>query len=501
MRITLNGIENFSNIITFTGVPTILTVQDTGNTSYGWTDIKLSATMPETQQDYQININGYTVNAVYNLSSVSGQNFYMMTGTTTEQQLKYIGRSIVKAISNLKKISADFNVYMYNDSSTNSPVIRLKAKTPGKHVQATVTSNLPYVRIQQQQATDTSELGSGRISNTVNLDIYRMPVPNKVGSAFADSGDFVTRLQKNFINGSVSFDLSTIFTSLTDYNSMSEFYIKLYTISDDSQTNEQTLSKIYAVPGYLVNQGKPYIHGFGNVFLMQNVARGQSRTQYNSSLLYLYYPKITLSLLTDSTTSLVTLTITYRNTAGNVIDTAGYNVSTVRSLYTAELELDETKFNQSAYIDVTIPGVGDVRYNVIKPLKATDERECQRIYWTNSYGGTSFMDFTGDRTEQRKTDVAYYQKNIYDYYTSDIAESNRVYDKSVEVTVTLKTHNIMKDGTWQLFDLQNSLNAWTVVNGRKYSVTITDLKISESSTVNGIYTGEITYTYSQGDSF
>ena len=162
------------------------------------------------------------------------------------------------------------------------------------------------------------------------------------------------------------------------------------------------------------------------------------------------------------------------------------------------ISLNQTLLNQSFYIDIVIPGVGTLRYNVIKPLKATDE--IQRVYWTNSYGGISFFDFTGARTETRKTKVDYYQQNLFDYYDKDTAQLNKVYNKDVTITVSLSTHSIEKDGTWQFFDLQNSSNAWTYVNGKKYFITITDLKITESQ-VNDIYTATVEYEYSMGDTF
>ena len=89
---------------------------------------------------------------------------------------------------------------------------------------------------------------------------------------------------------------------------------------------------------------------------------------------------------------------------------------------------------------------------------------------------------------------------MYDYYKSDKVELNKVYDKNVEITVTLNTHNIKKDGQWSLFDLQNSQYAWTVVNGVTYVINVDNLKIEES-TVTGIYTASVDYTYSLGDTF
>ena len=187
------------------------------------------------------------------------------------------------------------------------------------------------------------------------------------------------------------------------------------------------------------------------------------------------------------------------NSANNLYQETTETIFTNNSLDTYTLNLNSTYLANSTYIDVIIPGLNTLRYNVIRPLNATDARDCQRIYWTNSYGGTSFFDFTGERTEQRKTSVDYYEKQLYDYYTSANQERKKVYNKDVDITVTLTTHNIERDGTWQLFDLQNSTNAWTTINGKNYKITVNDLSINESNNVNNIYTGQIRYEYSLAD--
>lgn len=75
-----------------------------------------------------------------------------------------------------------------------------------------------------------------------------------------------------------------------------------------------------------------------------------------------------------------------------------------------------------------------------------------------------------------------------------------VYNKDVTVTVTLKSHLISKDGTWQFYDMQNSVNAWTEVNGTLYSIIINDVSVDETTT-DGIYEAAVKYTYSLADDF
>lgn len=250
----------------------------------------------------------------------------------------------------------------------------------------------------------------------------------------------------------------------------------------------------------MVNQGLNYIN-VPSTQLAQNVYRGTNKPQLNNTVLYVYQPSVQFTLYVpfpNNTAQTANFQVNYINSANVAIKSTTTSIYLTNSMTSPIIPLDQSLLNQSFYIDIVIPDVGTLRYNVIKPLKATDE--IQRVYWTNSYGGVSFFDFTGTRTETRKTKVDYYQQNLFDYYDKDTAQLNKVYNKDVSITVSLSTHSIEKDGTWQFFDLQNSSNAWTYVNGKKYFITITDLKITESQ-VNDIYTATVEYEYSMGDTF
>ena len=169
------------------------------------------------------------------------------------------------------------------------------------------------------------------------------------------------------------------------------------------------------------------------------------------------------------------------------------------SLNHYSVQLNDTWFKEATYIDVSIPDVGTIRYNVIKPINATDSKEAERILWYNEYGGISFMDFVGSRTEVRKEEIEYYQKQNFDFYTADGRENTKVYKKVVPVSVTHKTHNISGDGKYLLFSLQNSSVAWTYRNGVKYYIHIDNLEIKESSNASHIYVATVSYTFSYPD--
>ena len=105
----------------------------------------------------------------------------------------------------------------------------------------------------------------------------------------------------------------------------------------------------------------------------------------------------------------------------------------------AEFQLNVNDLRRAFYVDLTFSDTGNkVRYNVIKPLKMTEY--CQRIYFRNSYGGISFFDFTGQKSETRDLDLMTYEKNIFDYYNDPMNELEKIYDNTVKYSVTLKSH-------------------------------------------------------------
>jgi hypothetical protein len=155
--------------------------------------------------------------------------------------------------------------------------------------------------------------------------------------------------------------------------------------------------------------------------------------------------------------------------------------------------LDSAYFNSAFYIDLSI-GNETIRYNVIKPLKASEK--CHRIYWRNSYGGVSFFDFVGEKTETRDLDVTTYQKNIFGYYDETVNELDKIYDNSIKYNVTLKSHLIEEDGIYVFNDLLQSKNIWTEVNGETYSIIIDSLNVDKVDN-NNTYQSTVKFHFSQ----
>jgi hypothetical protein len=137
------------------------------------------------------------------------------------------------------------------------------------------------------------------------------------------------------------------------------------------------------------------------------------------------------------------------------------------------------------------------RFNVIKPLKATEY--FQRVQWRNEYGGISFFDFTGARSETDNVDIETYEKNIFDYHDIDAFERKRIYRNDYKKSVKLTSHLMEEDGKWIFNSLMKSKKVWTTVNGKVYYIIPKNIEVNEDQNYNNIYTATLTYEYSDND--
>lgn len=504
MKITYNGMTDAKNTVSFTRLPNILKIKENNNGTPASATITISDLSRVTStKEYTLIINGVKLISTLSLVNAGGNKFYLSNSNSDKTIVAY---KLVETLRGLSTLPLNYDITLATASDgTLSPVITIMAKNNGiqfdLNIEGTLIDN-NIATVSFTSGTSSSNLLKGVI-NKVLVEVYQVNNPStqdKIGSTTYQMGTYLTTLTKEAFGEEVSFDLSPLFSAITDYDTLSEVNLYIYIMNDNTLTLAGIMKDIYFTTGYMVNQGEPYLP-IPSTILAQNVSRGTTKSTINNSILYVYQPLIQFTLYVPFTTTAaktINFNVNYINSANVPIKTTTTSYYIVKSMTSPVINLDQELFNRSFYIDIVIPDVGKLRYNVIKPLKATDE--IQRVYWTNSYGGISFFDFTGTRTETRKTKVDYYQQNLFDYYDKDSAQLNKVYNKDVSITVSLSTHSIEKDGTWQFFDLQNSSNAWTYVNGKKYFITITDLKITESQ-VNDIYTATVEYEYSMGDTF
>ena len=274
------------------------------------------------------------------------------------------------------------------------------------------------------------------------------------------------------------------------------YNLKLSYITSDGNYNELgSIGTNYVSQGFMCNQGQKFLRLTSSPIIAMNYSRGNPKTTSNNTSLYVYGNTIPISYYMP-TNGTMAIDIVYRNSAFEELHSDDYNPSFGGSskLKNDTIQLSQQWLSGASYVDIEVEATNEVlRFNVIKPMKAAEYY--QRIVWRNSYGGLSFFDFTGQRSESRSLDTKTYQKNIYDYYTSEVTEMDKVYDNDVEYTVTLKSHVIDVDGTYLFNDLMQSPHVWTIINAVKYAILIDSVSIEETDR-NNIFEVTVKYKYS-----
>ena len=440
MILTYNG---GSPVITFTEIPNIVTLQSDSITG---SKAKLVITINSTidvSKDYFISIN----DQVATLHFISNE-------------FKYAAYYIVQELRNLNL--ANYNIYQDGNS------VIVEAREVGGMYDIKFNTNLT-VSHQNYSGTTSDEFSNG----VINIDLYQQ-------------GDYITTLSKNYYKQKIDFNVSDILKSISRYDYVTPYTLKVYSCVG---TNIRDLGVIEAnsAIGYMVNQGLKYVRTLP--MFAQNVSRGTQTGVLNKTTLYTYLPSIPITIYSNSD---VVINISYLTSNKEVIGTGFYNMSVYNMVGYADIALDSNLFNQAYYVDLSIEGLGTMRYNIIKPIDANIR--CQRVYYHNSYGGVSFFDFTGEITENHKIDNETYTKNIYDYYRDSSLEEIKLYDKETTITVTMKSHLMDRSAVWQFNDFLGSYDMWTNINGIDYKIICTDVKVDETET--GVWQATAVYTYS-----
>ena len=348
-------------------------------------------------------------------------------------------------------------------------------------------TNMPgsFIYLRRSEGYSNSNLQN----KTVNLDFYDS----------TNTDDYVTTLSKTCYGSNIKFDLPPLIATLAKYDELDAFSVKPYTL-DKNGTRVDLVDafKIYPMRGYKVNQGDDYKFANNN-YVLQNVRRGKPRNFENNTVLYVAGDNIPITYwrgINDGRTS-VRATITVKDSAGNQISTKDVTttISTVPALQNFVLPVNISN-KEAAYVDITIDS-STYRYNVIH--KGSYESN-KRILWHNSYGGVSFFDFVGERSEERSIETSTYTKGLFDYYTESKHELNVVYDKSLTYTVTVKSHYIPLDALYIFNDLVQAKDVWTIINGQEYKIIISDVSVNETAN-NDVYEVQDKYTNSQPTTF
>ena len=478
MNIILNGLSNPNSIITFNNVPTILKVDSSGGGNKARLEITVNTGGNINDKCY-ITINDYTITST-NVLGNDVSSVYLVPLSVGATYTKASALSIVRAFQNTGLIN-NYNIYVDNSNSGTSSKIIVEAKEIGNQYNfKQVDTNATYISFGGVTNGSSSDSLNG---SKVTLDVY-------------NDNEHTVTVEKNYYKNGINFDLSPILSTFTENGKVSKYSV-IASYTKNGQTNSiGELKDNYAVNGYSVNQGNFYIPTFTGLYVAQNVSRGTNKSTYNNTVLYyLDGEPITLSFYCSDLSS-KSLSIKYLDSSLNAISTQMVSFTPSAMLHTYTFTPAEGAY----YVDVVTPTQGTVRYTNVKPLKYGNNKDYQVLYWYNSYGGVSFFPFTAKREETRETEKTLYKKQNFNIYTDDIKAMNKVYSMENEYSVTLTTHYLEKDGIYSLYDLMNSFEVWTEVNGVKYEVIIDQVNVAESS-VSGVWQGTVTYKYSSPDKY
>lgn len=481
MEITYNGLKvaSATNLVTLTDVPNILKVTDTTGGTLATFTLSFSgnlATMVSSDAQFYITVFDETITNVMDWNNAINKSFYISTAATTTAAY------VTRALRNCTNIAANFNVTNLGDTVT----ITAKDYKSYQSANDWIVTNIPsaFLTYDAEDGYANSDLQGALI----DVDVY-------------SNGKYVTSLEKNFYDGECAFDVSPVLATISEFGVTVPYSFKISAFAAGEYQFLGETSRNHSTVGYMVNMGEKFLRIYNTeIALAQNVQRGEDKGTTNKTILYVYGDTIPFSFYAGAGS--LTFTIDYLDSAMNLLE---YETVTwrhpssprVSKLWFLTFNLQDVQ--GVSYVDISIESLNiTLRYTVIKPLKMTEEYT--RIYWCNSYGGKSFFDFTGSRTENHTSDITTYQKNIFDYYNATLEELNKNYDTKVEYEVTLKSHLMEKDGIYIFNDLLQSKEAWIERDGKKFSIIIDSITVEEQNQ-NNIFEATVKFHYSLPTTF
>lgn len=473
MNITYNNLSSPSNILTFTEIPNILKISEnvTGNkcTIQFSMNNGLRQTVSADSQ-YYITLFGETVTNVMSPENAKNKRFYISDDRVSTAM------SIARAFRNCGSLNADFDIFGVNG------VVEIIAKTIGSKITTAnyLQRNIPsqYMSVSVQDGDAFSVLFNSKI----DVDVY--------DSASANTSNYVTTLEKNWYGDECAFDVSPVLSTLSEYGQTKPYTFVINIFREDGEWQNQGAISGNTTVGYHANQSDKYKYAQG-VQMLLNKNRGSSDTM----TLYTYNNVIPYSVLCGLDTGGWSVTVSVKDSAFNELytNTTTSHRTTSNMIIDTNVVIPQTAITNGYYVDLTV-GTETTRFNIIKPLKTTEYY--QRILWRNEYGGISFFDFTGARSESDSVDIETYEKNIFDYHNNDEFERKRIYLNDYKKTVTLTSHLMEEDGKWIFNSLMRSKKVWTTVNGKTYYIIPKSIDVAEDQTYNNIYTAKLQYEYS-----
>ena len=473
MNITYNNLSSPSNILTFTEIPNILKISENVTGTKCTIQFMMGDNLRQTvsaDSQYCITLFGETVSNVMSATEARNKRFYI------SDDAKSTAMSIASALRNCGGLNADFDIF------GNGGTVEIIAKTIGKKITTAnyLQRNIPaqYMSVSVQDGNSYSILFNSKI----DIDVY--------DSASVNVSNYITTLEKNWYGDECAFDMSPVLATFSEYGQTKPYSFVINVFREDGEWQNQGTVSGNTTIGYHANQSDKYKYAQGAQMLL-NKNRGTNGTM----ILYTYNNVIPYSVLCGSDTGGWNVTVSVKDSAFNEVYsyTSTGRRTTSNMIVDTNATIPQTAMTSGYYVDITI-GTQTTRFNIIKPLKATEYY--QRIQWRNEYGGISFFDFTGSRSESDSVDIETYEKNIFDYYDNEYFERKMIYSNDYNKTISLKSHLMEEDGKWIFNSLMRSKKVWTTVNGKTYYIIPKSIDVEEDQQYNNIYTAKLTFEFS-----
>ena len=473
-EIYYNNVSSPSNMLTFTDIPNILKVSQpiSGSKAVFYFDFDGNLQQSVTaDSQYYVTFLGETVSNVMNPRDAKNKRFYI-SGDNDGTAM-----SFARALRNCGSIAADFNIIH------NGKTVTLYAKTIGQkwsNIANYIQRNIPTDKLTTHGVDGNAS--SAFLGGKIDVNIF--------SSGTYSNDAYVTTLEKNFYGDECAFDMSPVLATFSDFGKTTPYLLSLDLIREDGEWQELGSVTGNTTIGYHANQSDKYKYAQGAQMLL-NKNRGTNGTM----ILYTYNNVIPYSVLCGIDTGGWNVTVSVKDSAFNEV----YSYTSTSRRTSSNMIIDtsetipQTAMTNGYYVDITV-GTQTTRFNIIKPLKATEYY--QRILWRNEYGGISFFDFTGSRSESDSVDIETYEKNIFDYHDNNEFERKMIYKNDYKKTVSLTSHLLEEDGKWIFNSLMRSKKVWTTINGKTYYIIPKSIDVQEDQTYNNIYTVKLTYEYS-----
>jgi hypothetical protein len=463
--VKLNGQTSPSNMLCFSDSINIVEYNDNISGTKATITLTFSSGLSSTvtaDSQYYITILDETITNVMSPKNATNKRFYISSGESSTAAY------VANALSACESLVADWNI------SNNAGSVYMTAKTIGQkltNVQSAITTNITTGL--------TISSGDGSVSSSV--------FGGKVLVQISGMTDII-RLEKSIYDNYVQFNISPILSSFANYGSDVPFTMSTNTLgSDGTYLNVGAGITNYTTYGYLANQSVPYMSVSNRIMI--NDKRGN-----NDQILYTYSNTIPFTVMSTSENPNGSWTA-YNSALGFIA--SGNTAAGTLNGHLADLQavVPTTAFSQAYYIDISFQGQ-TVRFNVIKPVKMAEGYT--RVYWRNEYGGISFFDFTGQRSETDTAEVETYNKSFYSFYNnSNTFDGKAPYTTKATKEVKVTSHLLEEDGKYISNSLIRSKRMWTYVNGNLQYIVQKAIEVNEDQNYNGVYTITFTFEYSQ----